>query len=359
MKDRFEVHAHTHYSNLRLLDSINRPKNLVNRAIELGLKGIAITDHETLSGHIELNMYQKEVQKEHPEFKIVLGNEIYLVPTRENGQRYFHFILMAKNKTGHRALKELSSMAWMNSYWDRGLERVATTYDDLARVVKKYPNSLVATTACLGGELSVNTMNLISAEKTGDKNGAEVAHNNIVNFMLWCKELFGDDFYVECAPASSRDQVMVNQRLVSISQAFGVKMVIGSDAHYLKKEDRYVHKAYLNSKGGEREVDDFYEFAYLQDNEEIIENLKASNFDILFIEQMFNNSVEIYDKIENFSLLHKQQIPSVEVKNYPQQSNTYIQYDVLNSLYESEDIVERYWVNECVNKLIELGKHNN
>ena len=63
MKDRFEVHAHTHYSNLRLLDSINRPKNLVNRAIELGLKGIAITDHETLSGHIELNMYQKEIHR--------------------------------------------------------------------------------------------------------------------------------------------------------------------------------------------------------------------------------------------------------------------------------------------------------
>ena len=72
-------------------------------------------------------------------------------------------------------------------------------------------------------------------KKTGDKKGAELAHNNIVNFMLWCKELFGEDFYIECAPASSRDQVMVNERLVPISQAFGVKMVIGSDAHYLKK----------------------------------------------------------------------------------------------------------------------------
>ena len=99
MKDRFEVHAHTHYSNLRLLDCINRPKDLVKRAIELGLKGIAITDHETLSGHIELNIYQKEVQKENPDFKIVLGNEIYLVPNRENGQKYFHFILIEKNKT--------------------------------------------------------------------------------------------------------------------------------------------------------------------------------------------------------------------------------------------------------------------
>ena len=64
MKDRFEVHSHTHYSNLRLLDCINRPKDLVKRALELGLSGIAITDHETLASHIELNIYQKEVQKD-------------------------------------------------------------------------------------------------------------------------------------------------------------------------------------------------------------------------------------------------------------------------------------------------------
>ena len=355
---RFEVHSHTHYSNLRLLDCINRPKDLVKRAIELGLSGIAITDHETLAGHMELNIYQKEVQKENPDFKIALGNEIYLIGDRGNGQKYYHFILIAKNKTGHRALKELSSMAWMNSYWDRGLERVATTYEDLKRVINKYPNSLIATTACLGGELSTNTMNLISAEKTGDKKGAETAHNNIVNFMLWCKELFGDDFYVECAPGASRDQVLVNQRLVSISQAFGVKMVIGSDAHYLKKEDRFVHKAYLNSKGGEREVDDFYEFAYLQDNEEIIENLKASNFDTLFVEQMFDNSMEIYNKIENYSLEHKQVIPKVEVKDYPKTIWTTEQkeeFPVLTSMFNSNDKVERYWVNQCFEKLDKLG----
>ena len=56
MAKRFECHSHTHYSNLRLLDCINRPKDLVKRAIALGLSGIAITDHETLASHIELNV---------------------------------------------------------------------------------------------------------------------------------------------------------------------------------------------------------------------------------------------------------------------------------------------------------------
>ena len=351
----------THIHTIQIFvyfDCINRPKDLINRAIELGLAGIAITDHEALCGHIEINMYQQELLKEHPDFKVALGNEIYLTDTRDMGQRYYHFILIAKNKEGHRALRELSSRAWMNSYWDRGLERVPTLKSDIEEIMKKYPGTLIATTACLGGELSVNTLNLINAEATGDKNGAEIAHNNIVNFMLWCKEIFKDDFYVECAPGASRDQILVNKRLVSIAQAFGLKMVIGSDAHYLKKEDRYVHKAYLNSKGGEREVDEFYEFAYLQTNEEIIENLKKSDFSEDYIMQMFDNSYGIFEKIENYSLAHKQTIPKVSVPDYPKKSFDKEHYPILASMFESDDKVNRYWVNKCVDKLEKLDLYN-
>ena len=363
MSNRFEVHSHTHYSNLRLLDSINRPKDLINRAIELGLSGIAITDHECISSHPEINFYQKEIQETHPDFKIALGNEIYLTETRDSGQRYYHFILIAKNKIGHRALRELSSRAWMNSYWDRGLERVPTLKSDLEEILAKYPNSLIGTTACLGGELSVNTLELIRCEKTNDTNGAAIAHNNIVEFLLWCKKVFGEDnFYIECAPGTSRDQVLVNKRFPAIAKAFGLKMVIGTDAHYLKKEDRYVHKAYLNSKFGEREVDEFYEFAYLQDNNEIIEHLKASDFSNEFINEMFENSYQIYEKIENYSLAHAQTIPHVEVEDYPMaeiESEDFLnKYPVLSDMFQSNDKVERYWVNKCSEKLRKLGLRN-
>ena len=67
---RFEPHSHTHYSNLRLLDSINRPENLIQRAIDIGLAGIAITDHEALSSHIEVNILAKKLKETNPEFKI-------------------------------------------------------------------------------------------------------------------------------------------------------------------------------------------------------------------------------------------------------------------------------------------------
>ena len=281
------------------------------------------------------------------------------------GQKYYHFILIAKNKEGHRALRELSSRAWMNSYWDRGLERVPTLKSDIEEILKKYPNSLIGTTACLGGELSVNTLALINAEQTGDKNGAATAHNNIVDFLLWCKEVFGEDnFYIECAPGCSRDQILVNKRFPAIAKAFNLKMVIGSDAHYLKKEDRYVHKAYLNSKGGEREVDAFYEYAYLQDENDIKENIAPSFLDY---NELIKNSYEIYNKIENYSIAHKQTIPKIKVKDYDKsywsgwftnkENEPKIKYPTLFSMFQSDDIYERYWVNECYNKLCNINKN--
>jgi DNA polymerase-3 subunit alpha len=358
MLQRFETHSHTHYSNIRLLDSINRPELLIKHAQEIGLAGIAITDHEVLSSHMEVNILAKKLREENPEFKIALGNEIYLTDTRENGIRYWHFILIAKDKEGHRQLRELSSLAWLNSYWDRGLERVPTLKSDLEEIVKKNPGHLIATSACIGGELSGSVLIMEKARQVGDLKTAEDAKNNIIRFVLWCKELFGEDFYIECAPGGSREQIIVNKKLVEMAPQFGVKMVIGTDAHYLTKEDRYVHKAYLNSKGGEREVDDFYEYAYLQDDKDIYNNLLPSIADS--IPTMYENSMEIYNKIEFYDLTHPQVIPSVEVKDYPKVVNQCFDnnFPILSSMMYSEDKYERYWVNECINKLKEKDLYN-
>ena len=361
---RFEPHSHTEYSNLRLLDSINKVKSLIDRAIEIGLSGIAITDHECLSAAPEANFYAQEILTKYPDFKVALGNEIYLTPNREMGQKYYHFILIAKNKTGFKALRELSSRAWMASYWDRGMERVPVTYAELYEIVEKYPNSLIATTACLGGQVSSQLLNLIKAEKHDDIQGQQEIRKNINGFLIWCKHLFGDDFYIECAPGQSTEQVLANRCLKSLAAAFKCKMVLGSDAHYLKKEDRYVHKAYLNSKGGEREVDSFYEYAYLQNENDIKENITPSELDY---DELVSNSYEIYNKIENYSIAHQQTIPEVDVKDYPPlncESDFTGRYKKewdfpnLDRMMSSDDIYERYWVNQCLEKLSEKNLYN-
>ena len=358
--NRFEVHCHTDTSNTRLLDAINRPEALIDKALKLGLSGISITDHEVLSNCPEALFYAQEQQLKNPEFKLALGNEIYLCNTRDMGQKYYHFILLAKNLTGWRALRELSSLAWLNSYWDRGMERVVTLKEDLERIVRKYPNCLIATTACLGGELSTLVDQMLNAETMFDIDTRATKHQEIVDFVQWSKSLFGEDFYIECAPAASRDQIRVNKKLINIADVFGIKMVIGSDAHYLSKEDRYVHKSYLNSRGGEREVDSFYEYSYLQSEAEIRENLsKSYNEDV--INWMFENSMEIYDKIDNYDIRHQQRIPKIAVKYYPKTNTLYEEqekYPILYDMTQSDNDIERYWVTECLLKLKELGKDN-
>ena len=353
MSNRMECHSHTMYSNIRLLDSINRPDKLIAKAQEIGLAGIAITDHEALCSHIQVNMIAKKLREENPNFKVALGNEIYLTDTRETGIRYYHFILIAKDAEGHRQLRELSTLAWLNSYWDRGLERVPTLKSDLERIVGANPGHLIATTACIGGELSATILELEKARQTGDQDGSLKYKQKIIDFVLWCKQVFGDDFYFEVAPGASRDQIIVNKKIIELSVVFDVKVVIGSDAHYLTKEDRYVHEAYLNSKGGERETAQFYEYAYLQTEEDIIKNLTPSIVDNY--EQMCKNSMEIWNKIEFYDLTHPQVIPSVEVKDYHKTSmlSASEKYPIINEMLSSDDKYERYWANECINKLKE------
>ena len=99
---------------------------------------------------MEVNQYAKKIREKNPDFTIALGNEIYLTDTRDNGQKYYHFILIAKDAIGHKALRELSSIAWIHSYVDRRMERVPTLKSELEMVMEQYKGHVIATTACIG-----------------------------------------------------------------------------------------------------------------------------------------------------------------------------------------------------------------
>ena len=355
----FNIHNHTMYSNIRLLDCINRPKDLIDKAIELGLSGIAITDHECLSGHMEVNQYAAKIKEKHPDFIIALGNEVYLVDKREPGIKYNHFLLAAKDAIGHKALRELSSIAWYNAYTDRGMERVPITKEELANVMAKYKGHVVATTACMGGELSTAAYNMTLAENVNDMASAKIFYQQICDFLTYCINVFGDDFYIECAPSTAEDQCITNRKLYRIAQAYNIPIVVGTDSHYLTKDDRYVHKSYLNSKGGEREVDSFYEFAHLMTYDEVHDLLEQCFGDGMIAEYILENSRKMGEKFTSYSLERKQMIPKVEVKDYPKSWKWFspgnMRFPLIRELCFSDNIQERYWINECLDSLLEKG----
>lgn len=231
--------------------------------------------------------------------------------------------------------------------------RVPTEKRELAEIVKKYPKSLIASNACLGGLLANRVLKLIDAEEANDQELVYKWSQEINDFVQFNLDLFGDDFYFELAAGSSKDQIRFNRRIGSIARYYGIKIVIGGDAHYLTAKERPIHKAYLNSKEGEREVDEFYQDAHLMDNDEAWGNLqKCGAFQEEDFLQMCAASQEICNKIEGYNLFHKPIIPKVEVKYYPKKEFKEKQ-PTLTYLFQSDNDQERYWVNQCIEGLKE------
>ena len=147
-------------SNLRLRDSTNTYQDLINYAIELGHQVIAITEHETISNSVKVEKYYNKIKKDHPDFKVILGNEIYLCRDgldntnfKPGEDYYYHFILLAKDAIGHRQIRELSTRAWKRSFSYKNMTRVPTYYQDLINIIKAEPGHVIGSTACIGGFL--------------------------------------------------------------------------------------------------------------------------------------------------------------------------------------------------------------
>lgn len=356
-------HNHTDKSNIRLLDSTNRVKDLVKTAAELGYKGLAITDHETLSAHVEAIKTVRSLKKSGKidnDFKLILGNEIYLVDSLEEVRdnyksgvtKFPHFLLLAKDKVGHEQLRLLSSEAWKNSFYTGTMERTPTVKSFLEQVVKENPNHLIATTACLGSESSIRLLAIREAEKQGNEKLADYHRNKLHEFFEWNIRVFGKgNFFIELQPATSDEQIYVNKKLISIADYYGLKRIITTDTHYLRPEDRVIHKAFLNSKEGEREVDDFYEACYLHTFEEIYS--KMCYIDKEIIDNALENTMLIGEMIEDYTIEHSPIIPKVELHKFELKhlfQSAYRKYEYINKMAHSDNEQDRYMI-----KLLEDG----
>lgn len=344
------LHNHTQFSNLRLRDCIIKENLLIDYAIELGHKVVAITDHETISSWIKVEKYYNKIKKDYPDFKVIRGNEIYLCRDGLNAEnfnkevdRYYHFILLAKDRIGAKQIMEISTRAWHRSYMAKGMRRVPTYYQDLIDIIGADPGHVVLSTACLGGALPTQILRGTSDDK-------------LIRWIDQMQLLAGkENFYLEMQPSNNKEQVIVNKKLLQLSKLTGAKYIITTDSHYLKKEDRKIHKAYLNAQNGDREVDDFYATTYMMSDEEL------RSFFPYFSEEEIEEGYKAIEKIaemcEDFSLQKSLHIPNLlwrELKNYPRSYKEYFSLmPTLEKFYNSAYKSDRYLVDAIID-----GIHN-
>lgn len=298
---------------------------MIDYAIELGHEVIAITEHETVANAIKVEKYYNKIKKQHPDFKVILGNEIYLCRDGLDGQnfikdedKYFHFILLAKDAIGHQQIREISTRAWMRSYMTGKMRRVPTYYQDLLDIIHKNPGHVIGSTACLGGFLATKILHY----RDMPESLKEEFYERIIYWLELMEDIFGKDhFYLEMQPSADKEQIYVNQQIISLSEELDIPYIITTDSHYLKKEDAPIHKAFLNSQEGDREVDSFYATTYLMGTEEIEGFFKLYTDDYI-LQKSYQNILKIKDMCEDYTLKKELKIPSLIWKEPNQKIDT-------------------------------------
>jgi DNA polymerase-3 subunit alpha len=209
------LHVHTEYS---LLDGMCRIPQLVERAREMGMDSLAITDHGVMYGAIEFYLTASEAG-----IKPIIGCEVYLAPNSRFGRdasdkKNYHLILLARNQTGYRNLIQLTTKANLEGfYYKPRMDK---------ELLEQHHQGLIALSACIAGEVP----RLILEGRLEEAKQA----------ALWYKQTFGD-FYLEIQRHPIAELEQINQALMSMSDELDIPLVATNDVHYINREDASSH----------------------------------------------------------------------------------------------------------------------
>ena len=279
------LHVHSQYS---ILDGAASVPALVNKAKSDNMTALALTDHGTMFGIKEFHAACNK-----SEIKPILGCETYVASRTINDKNDkvdrsgHHLILLAKNKTGYRNLIKLISVANTEGFYYK--PRIDKD------LLLKHHEGLIASSACLGGEIPQLIMN-------NHMKDAEEA-------ILWYKNLFGEDYYLELMrhPAEAIEQrqevydwqVMVNKQLVVLAKKLGVKLIATNDIHFTNKEDADAHDLLICLNTG-KDFDDPNRMRYTK--QEWFKTQAEMNQLFGDIPEALANTMEVVEKIENYEL---------------------------------------------------------
>ena len=281
------LHVHTQYS---ILDGQSSIPGLFERAKELGMPALAITDHGNMYGVKEF----LKVAKKFPEVKPIIGCEVYVTKHYDHKLKdkdhraYFHLILLAKNYTGYKNLMKICSTGHIEGKY---YEKPRVCHE----IIEQYSEGLVCCSACIAGEVP-------RAIIAGDMKGAEEA-------IMWHKKVFGDDFYLEVQqhkteiPGQSQEvyerQIVANEGIFELAAKTGTKVVASNDVHFVRKEDGPAHDRLIclttNTYVDEPDRMRYTQQEYLKSEEEMLDMFYKHP-------ETLANTLEIAEKIENFKI---------------------------------------------------------
>ena len=338
------LHVHSYYS---ILDGMSTISGLVDKASASGMNAIALTDHGNMFGVKEFFNYTKkknakvksqiaeiknalkkegiseseiaELSKqlaaaESRLFKPILGCEAYVArntrhsKVNQEDRSGYHLVLLAKNKTGYRNLCKLVSLGWMEGFY----YRPRIDHD----ILRQYSEGLIASSACLGGEIHKKV-------ESGNPEEAEKA-------VLWYKEVFGDDFYIELQRHQTdkpnadyecyEKQQRQNAELIKLARKTNTKLLATNDVHFIEEEHGEAHERLICLSTG-KELDDptrmrYTKQEYLKTPEQMLQIFAD-------VPEALENSVEIAGKVEFFDI---DSTPMMPVFPIPEDFGTEEQY---------------------------------
>ena len=283
------VHLHVH-SQYSILDGQASISSLFERAKELGMPALALTDHGNMYGIKEF----LKVAKKFPEVKPIIGCEVYVTRHYDhklkdtNHRGYYHLILLAKDYTGYKNLMKICSTGHIEGLY-YGKPRVSH------EIIEQNAEGLVCCSACIAGEIP-------RAIIAGDMKGAEEA-------IMWHKNIFGEDFYLEVQqhkteiPGLSQEvyekQMIANEGIFELAEKTGTKVVASNDVHFTRKEGGPAHdrliclttNAYLTDPDRLR----YTQQEYLKSEEEMLDMFYKHP-------ETISNTIEVADKITSFKI---------------------------------------------------------
>jgi DNA polymerase III subunit alpha len=288
------LHIHSDYS---LLDGASQLPELADRAVELGMPAIALTDHGVMYGAIELIKVCKARK-----IKPIIGNEMYVVDGSIHEQKRrqkFHQVVLAKNTQGYKNLVKLTTISHLEGFQGRGIFARPCINREL---LKQYREGLIVTSACLGGEIPQAIM-------AGKLEHARKA-------ARWYKDVFGEDFYLEIQDHGSQEDRIVNVEIVRIATELDIKIIATNDSHFISCEDVEAHDALLCIQTGKLITEDsrmrYSGTEYLKSAAEMA-MLFQDHLPEEVIRTAIANTLEVADKIEPYNVLGEPRIPDFPI----------------------------------------------